>query len=252
MADISTQAFKDQVSKNDDELAIIQGLTQAVIAAGVRVDALSIVCIYVALKSQSSVILVGPRNSGKTEVVRVLAELLAENPALQFHEMVGHARWASNSSNTSFFVDLQERFNTNKLLAMIEEASRPQNANRLFIACLKRISPAELVRFFSLPGFQFWPLYVLPQDGRRIVDPIPFPANFRLIGSMDSASFQWWDSSLLSHAAVMPWSGKLTGSISDVKGPRTGTGREEVFLRGCIRQERLAYARLTKKDLTLD
>ncbi|MGB3713611.1 MAG: hypothetical protein WA996_04200, partial [Candidatus Promineifilaceae bacterium] len=172
MAEPVAQA--NQSSRAEDEQAAVSSLIRAAAAAGVCADPLSIIAFYVTLKSRPRAILVGPAQTGKIALVQSLAEALVGDPALQYHKMVGHARWASQSQDVSYFVQLQEQFNTNKLLALIEEAVRPENARRLFIAVLTQISPAELVRYFARPGLRFWPEHLLHQGTGPVTELIPY------------------------------------------------------------------------------
>lgn len=196
------------------------------------------------LKSQSRVILFSPAQTGKNALVQSLVQALVDEPALQCHKMVGHARWASQSQDVSYFVQLQEQFNTNKLLALVEEAARPENARRLYIAVLTHISPAELVRYFAMPGLRFWPELLLHQGGGSVTDLIPYPPNFRLLGTMDTARFKWWDKELNTHSAVLQWSGKSLESIIKPSEPLASVKHEDVFLRACVRSTGTAYAKL--------
>lgn len=149
---------------------------------------------------------------------------------------MGHARWAAQSKNVTRFVEMQDEFNRSKLFALIEEASQKENANRLFIACLARISPAELHGYFSKRGFLLWP----------DTEPIPYPPNFRLLGTMDTVSFTRWREDLLTQTTVIHWCGKgLEGEVDD-NWVKNWFPPYQNFLHNCIPDERTAYIKLQR------
>lgn len=115
-------------------------------------DDLSLARFYVTLKSCSKAILVGPAQTGKVALVESAGKLLTDEPERQCQQMVGHARWASGSWNVTSLVEAQASLNSYKLMALLEEASLPENTGRLFIACLTQVSPAELHSLFAVPG----------------------------------------------------------------------------------------------------
>ena len=221
--------------QGDDEQVIVHDFIEATAVAGVRADRLSLLNFYVALKSRPFLLLAAPAQTGKVALVHSLAQVIASGPAGQYHTMVGHARWASGSRNVSEFVEAQARFNTNKLLTLIEEAVRPENHDRLYIACLTNISPAELHTLFSVPGWQMWP----------DMEPIPYPPNLRLIGTMDTDHFHWWDFDLLSHTIVVPWTGEKM-RLSGLPSPQPETQSARPFVQACVRTEQTAFARLRR------
>ncbi|MGB3715357.1 MAG: hypothetical protein WA996_13085, partial [Candidatus Promineifilaceae bacterium] len=126
----------------------------------------------------------------------------------------------------------------------IEEAARPENARRLFIAVLTQISPAELVRYFAMPGLRFWPEHLLHQGSGLVTELIPYPPNFRLLGTMDTARFKWQDKDIHTHTAVLQWSGISVKSNNQSSEPLSTVNHEEVFLRACVRSTGIAYAKL--------
>jgi hypothetical protein len=220
---------------HDQEEAIVHNFVEETAVAGVRADRLSILNFYVALKSRPFLLLAAPAETGKVTLVHSLAQLLASEPTGQYHTMVGHARWASHSQNVSQFVEAQARFNINKLLMLIEEAVRPENHNRLYIACLTNISPAELHTLFSVPGWQMWPS----------MEPIPYPPNLRLIGTMDTDRFRWWSPDLLSNTIVVSWPGEKM-QLTDHSPQQSVAQGASLFLQACVHTEQAAYAKLRR------
>ncbi len=241
IAEVTRQA--GQSLQPDEELVTVRRLLQAARTAGIRADRKAIVNTYVSLKSRPFLILTGEKQTGKIELVKRLGHVLTEIPARQCQLFVGHARWAAQSQNVAHFVEMQDRFNRNNLLSLIEEACQRGNENRLFIACLTRISPAELHEYFSTPGFQFWPERARI-EGAPASAPVPYPPNFRLLGTMDSARFNGWDADLLARTTVIGWAGKRLqskpgkGLITDI------SSLNRHFLQTRVPSEQAAYARL--------
>ncbi len=227
----------------DEELVAVRSLLQAAKTAGIRADRKAIVNTYVSLKSRPFLILAGEKQTGKIELVKCLGHILTEIPARQCQFFVGHARWAAQSQNVSRFVEMQARFNRNNLLALIEEARQGEYANRLFIACLARISPAELYAYFTTPDFQFWPDQARI-EGARAVAPIPYPPNFRLLATMDTVGFDGWNADLLARTTVVNWEGKRLQSKPGKSLVADAPNVDCHFLHPRVLSEQTAYARL--------
>lgn len=192
---------------------------------------------YVMLKSRSSLLLVGPKDAGKLALVENVAKALVSDPSQQYQMMIGHAYWASGSRNISLLVEAQASLNMQKMLWLLEEAAQPKNADRLFIACLARISPAEIFTIFSESGLRLF----------QGDEAIPFPPNFRLIGTLDSTEFRWWTPELLSNTSVLQWP-----KIKSESSPRrymshiNSRGADMEFLETCVHDEQAAYSRLVR------
>ena len=172
---------------------------------GIPVDPISIVNLYVALKSKRMAVLMGTARSGKSEIVGGLAQLLTNGDPIRYQMMNGHALWAEKTHDVALFVEAQTRFNTTKILAIIEEAWQPDNANRVFVACLTRMSPAELSGFFSEVAFQLQRGQIMRLPRLHLSEPIPYPPNLLLIGTMDTTRFDWYDENLLSQTTLIQW-----------------------------------------------
>jgi len=209
------------------------------------VDPISIVNLYVSLKSKPMSILTGAAHSGKSEVVRRLAQFLTDGDPIRSQMMNGHAWWAEKTHDVAFFTEAQTRFNTTKMLAVIEEAWQPENTNHVFVACLTRMSPAELIGFFSEVAFQLRHGEIIRLPGAHLTEPIPYPPNLFLIGTMDTTRFDWSDDDLLSQATLIQW------PEDEIK-PTAETDRESfplgetVFLDSLIRNEATARLKLRR------
>jgi hypothetical protein len=187
-----------------NEQEIVDRLISTAVESGIQSDPSAIVNFYVALKSKPMAILSGPMSSGKVALVENLMLILAGG-TIQCQKMEGHAWWAGESGNVGFCTDTQTRFNTTKILCLAEEALQPENANRVFMACLTRISPAELNGFFSKVAFQIQHERLMRLPYAHLTEPLPYPPNLFLIGTMDTDSFDWSNADLLSVATIIDW-----------------------------------------------
>ena len=104
--------------------------------ADVAADPTSVISFYVALKSKPLVVLVGPRDTGKLSLVRVVARALTGANGLRYQEMVGHAWWAANCRGMAVLTQAQARFNAEKVLALVQETLLSQDAGSMSVACL--------------------------------------------------------------------------------------------------------------------
>lgn len=75
----------------DPELKIITRLIQATAEVGLQTDPVSIINLYVALKSKPLAILTGLAQGGKVALVRILAQALIGDDPLRCQMMTGHA-----------------------------------------------------------------------------------------------------------------------------------------------------------------
>lgn len=219
------------------ERSVLKDLQHQVAAQKLLINEQMLIRFYVTLKSCSRVLLVGPELSGKLALVESLGQTITDDPSWQCQMMVGHARWASRSHNVTQLVKAQTSLNTHTLTTLVEEATRLENAKRPFIACLARISPAEIHSLFVVPGLSPF------QD----CESIPFPPNLHLIGTFDSAHFRWWTPELLLHTAVILWPEKTSVPLPQpLEPPICSEFAGATFLQACIRHEQTAYTRLVR------
>ena len=233
--------------RSDIERDTVACLIRTAGEAGVRADPISIVNFYVALKSKPLAILTGPAQHGKIALVQSLAQVLTGGDPLQCQMMVGHAWWAEHSGDVALFTEAQTRLNTDKIFALIEEALQPENVSRVFIAYLTRISPAELTDSFSEVASQLRHGQIMRLSSIHLTEPIPYPPNLFLIGTMDTARFDTWsDSDLLSGTTIIQWSAVEAGPAPHRSQTAAIPGGESEFLRSCIRSEQAAYLKLQR------
>jgi hypothetical protein len=70
-----------------------------------------------------------------------------------------------------------------------------------------RISPAEVIEFFSAVAFQLWHGQIMRLPAMHLTEPVPYPSNLFLIGTMDRARFDWYEDDLLTRTTVIQWPG---------------------------------------------
>ena len=229
----------------DPELQILKHVIRVAGEVGIRTDPASIVNLYVALKTKPMAILAGIAHSGKIALIQTLVQALIGDDLFRCQMMNGHAWWASQTGNVAFFTDLQARLNADKMLNLIEEARRPENAHRVHIACLTRISPGELTGFFSeLAGqLRHGPIVQLP--GLALTEPIPYPPNLLLIGTMDTVQFDWHDVDLLAKTTVIQWPA-VESKLVDAHSTVTARDNDSEFLSSRVGDEWSARQKLLR------
>jgi energy-coupling factor transporter ATP-binding protein EcfA2 len=252
MMDTTLQSIIDGVHPvdlaRDEEREFLDSFCEAVTGAGIASDYLDVVNFYVALKSKPLVILYGPSGSGKISLIEQLSSFVKpgknrvclDSPSFQM--LQGHPWWAESSQNLAVFTDANMRFNSNKLLFLLSEAWHPENKQRLFLACLSRISPAELIAFFSDLASQIIRGMLTHLGEHHLATPIPFPSNLHLIGTMDTEVYRWWEGDLLSQAILIPWK-KMKKPIQPVVESSTHSA-ENIILRSSVRDRQKIYRRI--------
>ena len=229
-------------TQTDHEAVFIASLHEAMLENGVSVGQDEIANFYVALKSKPLAILAGPAQSGKKALVHGLAQSLSEQESLHIQMITGHPWWADSCVDVANYTKLHTRFTTEKVLAVIEEASQPENHQQVFIACLTRISPAELLSFFTEVAFQLQNGQIMRLGDTHLSEPIPFPSNLRIIGTMDTPSFDLWDNDLLLSTTVIQWP-----QANILPSPMFNRGillDEREFLQSSIRGRDAAYRKV--------
>jgi hypothetical protein len=162
--------------------------------------------LYIAAKSKPVAILCGPSGTGKLAAARALGTVLTAPNAECFQEMVGHAWWASRSRGVALFTEAQQRFNNDKLAALLEEAEGGREAGRVFVALLSRISPAEGDLLVDLAA-QLHRRCMLARPASKARRPPGMGGNILLLATVDTP---WpghcpWPTRLLKAASILPW-----------------------------------------------
>jgi hypothetical protein len=241
-AKLSSQTQRVLTSVTEQDL--VARLIQSVQAGGATMDTISAVNFYVALKSKPLTILTGPAQSGKVALVESLAHLLTGGEYGQCQMLIGHPPWATQNPQAAFFEEVHKRWNSSKIFALIEEAWQPENADKVFHACLARITLAELTSFFSEVASQLRRGHIIRLPSIHLTKPVPFPPNLSLIGTMDTVRFDGWDADLLSMATIIQWPDVQVELDTDYHPPSPVAGAESEFLRSRIRTECTARRKL--------
>jgi hypothetical protein len=213
-------------------------------SAGLAADPGAIINFYVALKSKPLMLLAGPSQSGKIALVQCLSMALTGGNSWQCQFMPGHAWWAGQSGNVGLFTEAQTRLNTSNILALIEEAWRPENSRRVLMACLNLISPAELEGFFADTSFQLQRGELMRLPTAHFAEPIPFPPNLILIGTIDTEAGTISDVATMPETSVIHWTGSLAEPLIQANTSPHNLLVERTFLRSRIRSLKEVRARL--------
>ncbi|MDT8304912.1 MAG: hypothetical protein RRC07_03155 [Anaerolineae bacterium] len=211
-------------------------------AAAVRLRYRAFANFFVSLKSCPLIILAGPPGSGKIALARLAAHLLAGDERRA--SMVGHARWAAGSPNSAMLVEAQARLSKNVLFGLIERAWEPDHAHRPFVACLERISPAELDPFFTPAGLDLLYRQFLGWRETEGLPLLPLPPNLTLLATMDTDRFRWWDLSLCNATHVVPWLAPAVGLRGEEREGELPLLCAASFLQESIRSAAAAHARI--------
>lgn len=229
-------------SQQDPEIELIDRLVDGVARAGFQADRIDITNFYVALKHRPLAIVVGPPETGKVALVKCLADVLAGNNHLQRQVVQGHAWYAGGRPANTILIGMHARMITEKLLFAIEEASQPENAEQVFIVGLTRISPAELLSCFTEVADQIRHKQIMRIGDAHLSEPIPFPPNLLLIGTLDTVNISSWDDELLSGATIVRWRAEVGSPQGAAADESKNRGCE--FMRYSLRDHRKAYKKL--------
>jgi energy-coupling factor transporter ATP-binding protein EcfA2 len=227
---------------HDGEVELVNHLATVIEQAGVRTDRIDVANFYVALKHRRMAVLAGPPGSGKAALVESLANLLTGSNGLQRQVALGHARYAGVGTANSILINMHTRLITDKFLFLLNEALKPENAQRVFIVGMTHISPAELLSFFTEVAYQIQHNQIMRIGDTHLSSPIPFPSNLLLIGTLDTTDFDDWDEDLLSGATVIEWHGDMPVPESAVTPVFQIPGLE--FLRSSLRNSQKACKKL--------
>jgi hypothetical protein len=201
--------------------------------------------LYVALKSKPIAVLHGPAHHGKLAAAREMARRLAGTDSTCVQEMVGHPWWASGVEGSAVFTAAQERFNLEKIQAVMVEAAMDHSAGRIYVAVLSRISPAEWNDLAAL-ALQFHRGYVrgdLDEHPRR---RLPVSPRIRVIATTDALPPAPWDLLVLRQTSLLPWAVEPGPRLTPQVPGLWPAAKERSLLEGAIRTPRSALRRLRR------
>ncbi len=228
------------------ERQIVARLLGAAAGAGLAADPGAIIGFYVAVKSKPMTLLAGPSQSGKIALVQCLALALTGGSSWQCQFMPGHAWWAGQTGDVGLYTEAQTRLNTSKILELIEVAWRSENTSRVFIACLNRISPAELEGYFLDTAFQLQRGELMRLPTAHFAEPVPFPPNLIVIGTLDTDADTISDVASMPETNVIHWNGSRGQPVGYATLSPAELSLEPTFLRSRIRSLRAAGAKLRR------
>ena len=104
---------------------------------------------YVSLKTNPFVILTGPPSCGKAVFMDLFAEALLGQNSPQYARIANSSSWSGDTGEHGYYRALQERFGSLRFLELLQEASDPGNAGKLYIVCFDALHPHELDYYFS-------------------------------------------------------------------------------------------------------
>jgi hypothetical protein len=229
-----------------EKILVIRAI-QSALDSGLIANHIDFVNFYVSLKAKPLAILVGPKQQGKNILVECFAKNLIQGEMHnQFQSMPGHPWWIERNKNQASFWNIHSQFNAEKLHIVTENASRSKNGRHLFIACLNKISPAEVNRFFLEIARQLQVGRIIYLQKAFIPYPFIYPNNLLVIGTIDTPSFHWYDNRLLSHTSIIHWQAlRKTGEKRQypiIK--ELVIDSEEEFFRSRIRSTGSAYLKI--------
>ncbi len=208
-----------------------------------NIDKMLLANLFIALKTKPLAILAGPEESGKEVLVEKLAKTLSGRgkKKLQLKMLTGHPWWAKGD-NLSGLIEIQTRLTSEMVMRIFEEVQQPQNSDKAFLVCFARISPAELQNFFADLAFQIQNNRIMRLGDIHLDEPVPFPNNLFIIGTMDTDEYRWWDVDLLSKASVIQ-TGKYYNLPQSIT-PSKAASNNVRELMSPIRDPNTAYKRL--------
>lgn len=236
-----------KISSPDREKLLTDRLVQEIVSAGIPIKPTTIVNFYVSLKSKPLAILVGPQNSGKVNFIKAFSRfLIRDNNLLRYQFMIGHPWWANQSSNITSLGHLHAQFNAEKLWQLFEDAWKQENEKNLYIAGLCKISPAEVVGFFSELSRQLQRGRIIDLPETYALVPFFYPHNLLMLGSMDTTVFDWYDDGLLPQTSIIHW--HSSSDFSAFQSPSLQDGMDPLlsneFLHSRIRNEGEAHLKI--------
>ena len=233
------------IPPNDEHTLIIDTLA-LISQSGLSIPPIWVANFLVALKSKPLIILIGSLEASKEILVKAFCNVLTGNDSSRYQAMTGHPWWANRNENIATYTDMQSRLNSFKLETMLDEAGLPENQDRYFIAELIKISPGELYEYFSETAFQLKQGQLMRLPSVHFSEPITFPKNMTIIGTLDTVKFNWLDPDLLSQATIIDCSQILPASVQIFKDIALNSRREKSLLRSSIRDPQRAFTKLFK------
>ncbi len=187
------------------ELKLVELLCSSPSTDSRLADPWPLIYLYVCLKSRPIALLIGRGDSGKQAAADRVIHLLTGHEKQCSQYMSGHAWWAAGSGNLGVLTESQRRFNIDKFDAVLSEAAEPKNRSKIFVACMRRASPAEVCGLLAPLSFQWKKGYVIRLDRLHFSRPRPFPGNFRCLTTMDGTHLPLPGAEFLAGLTILHW-----------------------------------------------
>lgn len=236
-------ANKDMLAAPDLEVDLIRCLVEMVAEDDPHSDRMAIVNFYVAMKSKPMLILPGDARSDKTVLVRALTRVLIGESRLQYQILEGHPWWVGTRGASRILTTIHTRFVTEKILATIDEASQPENSERVYIVCLSQISPAELSSCFIEVAYQLSHGEIMRIGDVHLSRSLRYPDNMWLLGTIDESHLIPQDEHLMAEAMIIRQPYVEKSSYAPYSGCDWAE-RQVTFLQSRIRDTQTAYQKL--------
>lgn len=181
------------------EHSLIDRIEQTCLHAGCAVPRWLIVNYYVSLKTNPLLILAGAEGMGKVDFTQLFAGALLGSLKDQFALIPGRAVWHTATGEGSYYRSVHERFTSLRFLEVLQEASRPANAGKLYIVSFQRLHPGEVEPYLaSLVQISQSGEWRLSLPGTATEHQPLIPTNLRITATIDTSD----DMALLNKAAL--------------------------------------------------
>lgn len=236
-------AGKGLLATFDPELDLIMRVVDRVAGGDSQTNRIAIMNLLVVLKSKRMIVLIDDEKSYGTALIHALSHILVGDDYLQCQILTGHPWWVGVPGASNVLTTFHTRFVTDKILAVLEEASQPENSGQMYFACLSQISPAELSSYFIDVAYQLSHGEIMRIGDVHFSKPVRYPNNMWLLGTMDESQMSLMNESLMSEAMA------LRGQSVKLKSHSPPSGNDwkafqTIFLRSCIRSRQAAYHKL--------
>lgn len=240
---------RDTTHRIGSEQSMLSYISNVITSAGYGFSHNLVVSYYVSLKSNPFVILTGAMGHGKTEFIQLFAQGLLGQNAAQYALISSTTSWHEAASTSNYYRSLQERFSSLRFLELLQDATHPGNAGKIYLVCFDGLSPHEL-------DYYFGNMLHITSQGEKILnlpggklDELPrIPSNVYITATVnESEQDTMFSSEVLRSAGLIEFRGPI--NVTDVPATPTikvppPTGFQRIWQRSAIRDVPTAKQRL--------